>query len=237
VSGPVVLIVPARNEEAALAAALAGVPRAVVRRIIVADGGSTDATAARARAAGAEVLAAGKGYGRACWLGALAAEPDAVLVFMDGDGSDHADCIPELLAPINSGTHDFVIASRVRGRREPGSMGWHQIVIGIVLGALVKLRFGVGYTDMCAFRAIRRRDLLALGMREMTYGWNLEMQMRVAKRGLRVLELQLPYGRRVGGSSKVSGNPAGMIRASIRLLLTFVRVAAERKEPLSGMPP
>jgi len=187
VSGPVVLIVPARNEEAALAAALAGVPRAVVRRIIVADGGSTDATAARARAAGAEVLAAGKGYGRACWLGALAAEPDAVLVFMDGDGSDHADCIPELLAPINSGTHDFVIASRVRGRREPGSMGWHQIVIGIVLGALVKLRFGVGYTDMCAFRAIRRRDLLALGMREMTYGWNLEMQMRVAKRGLRVL--------------------------------------------------
>jgi glycosyltransferase involved in cell wall biosynthesis len=223
---PVVLVVPTYNEAAAIGAALSGVPRDVVERIIVADGDSTDATAQAARAAGAEVLSAGRGYGRACWAGAQAAAPDAILVFMDGDGSDRAEFIPELIAPLVAGTHDFVIASRVRGTREPGSMGLHQILIGVVIGFLIKLRFGTGYTDMCAFRAIRRERLLALGMREMTYGWNLEMQVRAVRCKLRILELPVSYGRRRGGASKVSGNVMTSIRVGGRLLWTFLRLAA-----------
>ncbi len=223
---PVVLVVPTYNEAAAIGAALAGVPRAVVDRIIVADGDSTDGTAAAARAAGAEVLPAGRGYGRACWLGALAAAPDAILVFMDGDGSDRVEFIAELIAPIVAQTHDFVIASRVRGTREPGSMGLHQILIGVVIGFLIKLRFGTRYTDMCAFRAIRRERLLALGMREMTYGWNLEMQVKAARSKLRILEVPVAYGRRRGGTSKVSGNVLTSIRVGGRLLWTFLRLAS-----------
>lgn len=223
----VVLIVPTCNEEAAIGAALAPVPRAWVNRIIVADGDSTDATVARARAAGAEVLDAGYGYGRACLLGARAADEDSVLVFMDGDGADRADRIPELLAPIIAGSHDFVIASRTRGSRAPGSMAWHQLAAGWIIGGVLGLLYGVRYTDMCAFRAIRRRHLLTLGMREMTYGWNLEMQMRVARAGLRVLEIPVPYGLRRGGESKVAGNLRGSLRAGARILATLVRVALQ----------
>jgi glycosyltransferase involved in cell wall biosynthesis len=227
---PVVLIVPARNEAGAIGAALRPVPRQLVDIMIVADGGSEDTTAAEARAAGAEVLEAGRGYGRACWVGAIAAPEDAILVFMDGDGSDRADLIAQLVDPIIAGEQDFVIASRVRGRREPGSMGLHQIGIGLLMGALIQLRYGVRYTDMCAFRAIRRRDLLALELTEMTYGWNLEMQMRAAQARLRILEIALPYQCRVAGHSKVSGNWLGTLRASSRLLVTFCKLASEPRK-------
>ncbi len=226
---PVVLIVPARNEAGAIGPALRPVPRQLVDVMIVADGGSEDTTAAEARAAGAEVLEAGRGYGRACWVGALAAPEEAILVFMDGDGSDRADLIAQLVDPIIAGEQDFVIASRVRGTRAPGSMGLHQIAIGLLMGALIKLRYGVRYTDMCAFRAIRRRDLLALELREMTYGWNLEMQMRAAQARLRILEIALPYNCRVAGHSKVSGNWLGTLRASSRLLVTFCKLASETR--------
>jgi glycosyltransferase involved in cell wall biosynthesis len=222
---PIVLIVPTRNEEGSIGAALATVPRHCVDRIIVADGNSTDSTAARARAAGAEVIAAGRGYGRACWLGALAAADDAILVYMDGDGSDRADLIEWLISPILSDKADFVIASRTRGRREPGSMGWHQVVAGRLAGLMIHWLYRTRYTDMCAFRAIRRSDLLDLGMKEMTYGWNLEMQMRAAKAALRVLEIPVPYGARVSGESKVSGHFGTVVRVSLQLASTFLRVA------------
>jgi glycosyltransferase involved in cell wall biosynthesis len=224
---PVVLIVPTRNEAGAIGAALGAVSRTIVDTVIVADGASTDRTRDEARAAGAQVIDAGRGYGRACSMGAAAAGPGAILVFMDGDGSDPGDLIPGLIDPIRAGTHDFVIASRVRGAREPGSMGIHQILIGRLIGLLIKLRYGVGYTDMAAFRAIRQEQLLGLGMKEMTYGWNLEMQMRAAQAGLRILELPMPYRRRVAGASKVSGNWLGTLRASARLLTTFLRIALE----------
>jgi glycosyltransferase involved in cell wall biosynthesis len=225
---PVVLIVPTRNEAGAIGEALRLVPRHIVDLIIVADSASEDGTATEARAAGARVLETGRGYGRACYTGALEAHADAILVFMDGDGSDRADLVEHLVNPIIDGAQDFVIASRVRGTRAPGSMGPHQVFIGRLIGGLIKLRFGILYTDMCAFRAIRRRDLLALGLTEMTYGWNLEMQMRAARAGLRILEIPLPYNCRVAGRSKVSGNWWGTLRASGRLLMTFLKVAAER---------
>lgn len=224
--GRVVLVVPAWNEAESIGGVVAEIDRTVVDRVIVADGGSRDGTVEIAREAGAEVLAAGRGYGRACLAGATAAEPGDLIVFMDGDGADDPAEIPALLAPIRAGTRDFVIGSRTRGRREPGSMSWHQVAAGLAAGWAMRLLYGVRYSDMCAFRAIRRETLLGLGMRELTYGWNLEMQMRAARAGLRVLEIPVPCRNRIGGSSKVSGSLSGSIRAGGKIVSTFVRIAS-----------
>jgi hypothetical protein len=132
-----------------------------------------------------------------------------------------------MVAALRSGDYDFVIGSRARGERAHGSMASHQILAGLAAGALIKLLYGVRYTDMCAFRALRRDTLLALGMREMTYGWNLEMQMRAARAGLRVLELPVAYRCRIGGQSKVAGSLSGSLRAGLRIMTTFARVALE----------
>ena len=124
--------------------------------------------------------------------------------------------IAALVAPIRAGDYDFVIGSRVRGEREPGSIAWHQIGAGLAAGYGMRLLYGVRYTDMCAFRAIRRDALLALDMREMTYGWNIEMQMRAARAGLRILEIPVPYRCRSGGSSKVAGSLCAARCAPVR---------------------
>jgi glycosyltransferase involved in cell wall biosynthesis len=232
----VAVVIPTFNEAASIAAVIAELPRDIVGRIIVADGGSTDGTQELARDAGAEVVAVGRGYGLACLAGAQAASDAAIVVFMDGDGADNPAAIAALVEPIEAGRCDFVIASRARGARQPGSMAWHQIAAGLVAGWLTKLLYGVRYTDMCAFRAIRRDALLALGMREMTYGWNLEMQMRAARRGFRILELPVDYRRRLGGESKVAGSLRGSIRAGLKIISTFARVAMEaapRRAPRS----
>jgi glycosyltransferase involved in cell wall biosynthesis len=223
----VAVVIPTYNEAESIGGVLMALPRELVRRVIVADGGSTDHTVRIARDLGAEIIDAGKGYGRACLLGAEAAEDCGILVFMDGDGADDAGAICALVSPIRDNQYEFVIASRSRGQREPGSMAGHQIAAGFAVGALIKVLYGVRYTDMCAYRAIRRPTLLALGMREMTYGWNLEMQLRVARAGLRVLELPVTYRRRTGGKSKVAGNFSGSIKAGLRIIATFARVATE----------
>jgi len=226
-TGGVAVVIPTFNEAESIGAVVAELPRDSVDRIIVADGGSTDGTPEFARNAGAEVVAVGRGYGLACLTAARTAESADVIVFMDGDGADNPAEIAALVAPIRAGAYDFVIASRARGEREPGSMAWHQILAGLLAGQLTKLLYGVRYTDMCAFRAIRRDTLLALGMREMTYGWNLEMQMRVARAGLRVLELPVGYRRRIGGQSKVAGSVRGSVKAGLKIMSTFARVAME----------
>jgi glycosyltransferase involved in cell wall biosynthesis len=221
----VTVAIPALNEEASIAAVVAGIPRAIASRVIVADGGSSDATAARAEQAGAQVIDAGKGYGRACWRATKAAHDAEIMVFMDGDGADDPMSLSALIAPIRSGEYDFVIGSRALGEREPGSIAWHQIAAGMIAGWAMRALYGVRYTDMCAFRAIRRRHLLDLGMREMGYGWNIEMQMRAAQAGLRILEIAVPYHCRTGGTSKVAGSLRGTLRAGLRILATFCRVA------------
>jgi glycosyltransferase involved in cell wall biosynthesis len=231
----VALVIPTLNEEEPIAEVIRAVPRDVVDEVIVADSGSEDRTVERARAAGARVvMEQQRGYGRACAAGARAAHDCGVIVFLDGDGSDRPELVPLLLAPILSGTHDFVIGTRTRGEREPHSMNALQIAAGYGAGALTRLLYGVAYTDMCAFRAIRREALDQLGMREMTYGWNLEMQMRAARAGLRILEVPVAHRRRLGGASKVSGSVAGTLKASLRIGLTFVRVAFERRHRSSG---
>jgi len=227
----VAVVIPTFDEADAIAAVIGEVPRDVVGRVIVVDGGSSDGTQGRARAAGAEVIAVGRGYGRACLAGAQAAEDADIVVFMDGDGADDPAAIAAMIAPLRAGACDFVIASRARGEREPGSMAAHQLAAGLLAGAMTKLFYGVRYTDMCAFRAIRRDTLLALGMREMSYGWNLEMQMRAARSGLRVREIPVGYRRRLGGRSKVAGSLSGTLKAGLKIVATFARIAAE---PMRG---
>lgn len=226
-SDRVVVVIPTLDEEQSIADVVRGIPRAIVSRVIVADGGSRDATAARAKAAGADVIDAGRGYGRACLAATMAAEDADIVVFMDGDGADDPRSIVELVEPIRSGGCDFVLGSRARGRREAGSIAWHQLVAGRVAGWGMRLLYGVSYTDMSALRAIRRQALLELAMRELTYGWNLEMQMRAARAGLRILEIAVDYRRRRGGNSKVAGSLVGTMRAGARIIATFARVASE----------
>ena len=221
----VALIIPTLNEAASIGRVVAEVPRKVVDRILVADSGSTDGTGDVATEAGAEVIAAGRGYGRACLAAAEAAVDAEILVFMDGDGADDPSAIERFVAPVATREAELVIGSRVRGVAEPGSMFWHQRLAGRLLGGLIGALYGVRFTDMCAFRAIRRDRLLALGMTEMTYGWNLEMQMRVARAGWRVHEIPVDNRNRIGGESKVAGSLRGSLSAGSRILGAFVRLA------------
>jgi len=225
----IAVVIPTLDEEVSIGEVVRRIPRDLVSRVIVADGGSSDATAARARAAGADVIAAGVGYGRACLAAARAAEGCAIVVFMDGDGADDPLALERLIAPIRAGRQDFVIGSRTRGRRESGSMAWHQLAAGALSGLAIWLIYGVRYTDMCAFRAIRREALIGLGMREMTYGWNIEMQMRAAVAGLRILEIPVDYHRRIGGRSKVAGSLSGSVKAAVRIITAFARVAISER--------
>ncbi|MEJ0015504.1 MAG: glycosyltransferase [Acetobacteraceae bacterium] len=231
----VAAIIPTLNEAATIAATIAALPRDVVDEIIVADSASRDGTPGVARAAGARVVAIGeRGYGRACAAGAAATgEGCGILLFLDGDGADRADLADVLIAPIRNGTHDFVIGSRVRGVREPGSMSWHQVLAGRFAGTLMSLLYGVRYTDMCAFRAIRRDALDRLAMREATYGWNIEMQMKAARAGLRILELPVPYRCRAGGQSKVAGTIRGSLHAGWRITLTIARIALTKSRDVT----
>jgi glycosyltransferase involved in cell wall biosynthesis len=224
-------VIPTLNESETIAGVIASLPRDLIHEIIVADSGSRDDTPSIAQSAGARVVSlAERGYGRACAAGAAAADPACtIILFLDGDGADRADLAAQLIAPIQAGTHDFVIGSRVRGEREPGSMSWHQVLAGRLAGWFMSLLYGVRYTDMCAFRAIRRDALERLNMRETTYGWNIEMQMLAARARLRILELPVPYRCRAGGSSKVAGSLSGSIKAAWRIALTVARVAMARR--------
>jgi glycosyltransferase involved in cell wall biosynthesis len=222
----VTVVIPTFNEAEAIGGVIRELPRAIMDEVIVADGGSTDGTQDVARAAGAVVLDAGRGYGRACQAGADAAT-NSVVVFLDGDGADRGDLLGLVADPVLAGTHDLVLASRTRGPRDPGSMLWHQVLAGRVAGRAMGVLYGVRYSDMCAFRAIGRDALRRLDMREMTYGWNIEMQMKAARAGLRIEEIPIPYRCRVGGHSKVAGSLRGTMRASGKIVSTFVRVALQ----------
>jgi glycosyltransferase involved in cell wall biosynthesis len=175
-----------------------------------------------------------RGYGLALLSGLAALSPAAeTVLFIDGDGSDRPEMIPEVLAPIERGDADFVLGSRLRGLREPGSLAPAQILAGRLAGLLIGLRYGVRFTDMSPFRAIRRDALESLGMREKTFGWNLEMQMRAAAAGLRILEVPVGQRRRAGGVSKVSGDLPTAARVACVLVATFLRLAMRMPKPAS----
>ncbi len=222
-----VAIIPTFNEQGAIGPTIAKLPRPLIHTILVVDGGSADATASEGRQAGAVVIDEGRrGYGRACLTGAAHARALGadIVLFLDGDGSDAGELAERLIAPIRDGRADFTLAHRSRAGRAPGSMGAHQVLAGHLIGAAVGILAGHRYRDMCAFRAIRLDLLERLRMREMTYGWNLEMQMSAALTGARILEIPMPYGRRVAGRSKVAGNWRGTLTATIRILRTLLAV-------------
>ncbi len=225
------VIIAALNEEEAIGNVVASVPRDIASEIIVVDNGSTDRTAEIAAAAGARVVTEPeRGYGRAFRTGLRSISSDCeIVVLLDGDGSDYPEMMNRLVAPIIEGTHDFVISSRTRGRRERGSMNWHQVFAGYIVGFFLRLLYGVRSTDMGPFRAIRRDALERLNMREETYGWPLEMQMRAARAGLRTLEVPVDYRRRAGGQSKIAGTLRGSVLAATRILLTLARIAMEAR--------
>jgi hypothetical protein len=230
------IIVPCLDE----AAAIGGLARELlalgVDEVVVVDGGSRDGTPEIAASAGARVIVEPRrGYGRACAAGVMAAREDAmVLAFIDGDGSDDPAAALAIAGPVIAGQVDFCLASRTLGEREAGSMTASQVFAGRLAGFLMRTRYGVSYTDMAPFRAIRRDRLEALGMVEATYGWNLEMQMRAAASGLRVREVPVRCRRRVGGRSKVSGDWRAIAPVALNLTTTFLRIAANvRARPSS----
>src|SRR3989442_5651785 len=226
------VIIAALNEEEAIANVVASVPRDIADEVIVVDNGSTDRTAEVALAAGARVVSEPqRGYGRAFRAGLRSLSADCeIVVFLDGDGSDYPEMMNRLVQPIIEGTHDFVISSRTRGRREPGSMNWHQVFAGYMVGFFLRLLYGVRSTDIGPFRAIHRDALQRLQMPGQTYGWPLEMQMRAARAGLRTLEVPVDYRRRAGGQSKIAGTIVGSIKAASRILFTLARIAVQRKD-------
>jgi glycosyltransferase involved in cell wall biosynthesis len=222
------VIIPALNEQEPIGDVIRAVAATKIpAEIIVVDNGSTDRTAEHARDAGGRVVSEPMpGYGRACAAGvhALSRECD-IVVFLDGDGSDCPEFMNQLVNPIVAGEYDFVIGSRTRGQRQPGSMNFQQILSGRIAGVILRFLYGVRYTDMCPFRAIRRSALERLSMKEETYGWNLEMQMKAARTGLRILEIPVNHRRRIGGESKVSGTLRGTFVAGARIVATLLRIA------------
>lgn len=221
------VVIPALNEEEPIANVVREcLATKIPSEIIVVDNGSDDRTAERAGEVGARVVTAPRGYGRACAAGVRAVSPDCdIVVFLDGDGSDCPEFMPQLVDPIARGECDFAIGSRTRGQREPGSMNFQQVFSGKIAGWLMSILYAVRYTDMCPFRAIRRDMLEKLSMREQTYGWNLEMQMKAARAGLRLLEVPVNHRCRSGGVSKVSGTLRGTFVAGARIIATFLRIA------------
>ena len=218
------VIIPAYNEEEALPRVLKALPRTPAVDVVVADNGSTDRTFAVAQAAQAKVVfEPRRGYGRACQAGLRAIAPESeVIVFLDADCSDDPEDLPALLAPLERGEADLVIGSRVLGHAAPGSLTPPQRFGNWLACRLIGRRFRRRFTDLGPFRAIRRHSLKVLDLRDPTFGWNVEMQMKALKAGVRVVEVPVRYRPRIG-QSKISGTVTGTIRAGAAILLTIAR--------------
>jgi glycosyltransferase involved in cell wall biosynthesis len=220
----VVAIIPALNEELAIGDVVSAIPAALVTETIVVDNGSTDRTAEVARAAGARVLAETlRGYGAACLAGARAAPAADILVFLDGDRSDDPAEMPSVLRPIVEEKADLVIGSRVRGAA-PGALTPQQRLGNRVVTIAIRFLYGLGLSDIGPFRAVRREVLRDLDMQDLSYGWPVEMIVKAARKGYRVVEVPVSCRPRVG-QSKVGGTLKGTLLAGYHLLRTTFRYA------------
>jgi glycosyltransferase involved in cell wall biosynthesis len=219
------LIIPALNEAECLGPLLAELPPGLTHEVIVVDNGSTDDTAGVARRAGAQVvLEPRRGYGFACAAGVRAARGD-LLAFMDGDGSFVPGELALLLQPLQDGTADLVLGTRMCGGRTPGAMPPHQVFGNQLVARLLQLLYGVRLTDLGPFRAIRRDLLETLAMHEQTYGWPVEMMVKAIRRRARIVELPVTYRPRFAGESKVGGTMRGTLLAAYRIFSVTFRYA------------
>jgi len=219
------LVIPARNEEGAIGKVVSSVVHQV-DGVVVADNGSTDATAEIARDAGAHVVYASEpGYGRACLAAIDAAGEFDILVFMDGDASDDPDDLSKVLAPILAGESDMVIGSRILGDCDPGALTVPQRFGNTLACWLMNLFWGFRFTDLGPFRAIRKESYDKLKMKAPTFGWTVEMQVRALKQGLKCAEVPVHYRARIG-VSKISGTLKGVVLAGYYILGTIFWEAA-----------
>jgi glycosyltransferase involved in cell wall biosynthesis len=228
----VAAVIPALNEERTIGEAVTSLREQGVSPVVVADNGSNDGTASVARAAGAWVVTEmRRGYGRACLtaLAALAPQPPRAVLFMDGDLSDVADEAPLLYTPVLEDRADLVIGSRVlgmrQGRVEPGALTTPQRFGNALSCTLLKGLYGVDATDLGPFRAVGWEALARLRMEDEDFGWTVEMQVKAARLGLRVVEVPVAYRRRRAGKSKVSGDVKGSVKAGLKILYTVARHA------------
>jgi glycosyltransferase involved in cell wall biosynthesis len=229
------VVIPTYNEAGSIARVLDDIPASLVAEVLVVDAGSTDGTREIASTRGARVIVEPRrGYGRACLTGLAAANnPDAV-VFLDGDYSDRPGELGRLLDPIRDGRADVVLGSRLAGGLARGAMPWHAVFGNRLASALIRLLYGLPLTDLGPFRAARYDVLRAIDLRELTYGWAVELATRGAMEGYRVMEVPVSYHPRIG-VSKISGTLRGSIGAASCILSGIVknrlRPATRRAEP------
>jgi len=223
----ILVIIPAFNEENSVGSVVRDIPAGLIDEIVVVNNNSNDQTAVEAARAGATVLNEPiQGYGRACLRGIAYAKnrqqkPD-IIVFIDADYSDYPGEITQVVGPILAGDVDLVIGSRALGQRESGSMTFPQVFGNWLATTLMRWIYGVHYTDLGPFRAIRFDSLIALDMQDTTYGWTVEMQLKAAKKGLRIVEVPVTYRKRIG-FSKISGTVKGAVGAGYKIITTIFK--------------
>lgn len=217
------VIIPAFNEENSVGKVIQDIPKNSVSEIIVVDNNSSDKTTEAAQKQGATVLHENRqGYGYAClkgmeYISQTADNETDIIVFLDADYSDYPEELPEVVSPVLNDGYDMVIGSRALGKKEKGSMTPQQVFGNWLATRLIKLFYGVKYTDLGPFRAIKWDALKSLKMEDKTYGWTVEMQLKAAKKGLKVCEVPVNYKKRIG-VSKVSGTVKGTIGAGYKIL-------------------
>lgn len=217
------VIIPTHNEVQAIGRVLADLPSALVTEVIVVDSNSTDGTSDLARSMGAEVIQEPRrGYGRACLTGLANAKNPDVVVFLDGDYSDRPSELPILLAPIIEGRADITLGSRLQDRRSAAALPWHQVLGNRLAASLIGLLYGLKISDLGPFRAARAEVLRAFALEQTTYGWAVEMILKGALAGFRVVEVPVSYHPRIG-KSKISGTLKGTIGAGWFILSLIVR--------------
>jgi glycosyltransferase involved in cell wall biosynthesis len=217
------VIIPTHNEAQAIGSVLADLPSNLVTEVIVVDSNSTDGTPDLARRMGAQVIQEPRrGYGRACLTGLANTENPDVVVFLDGDYSDRPSELPILLAPIVEGRADITLGSRLQERRSAGALPWHQVFGNRLAASLIRLLYGLQISDLGPFRAGRADVLRALALEETTYGWAVEMILKGAQAGFRVVEVPVSYYPRIG-KSKISGTLKGTVGAACFILSLIVR--------------
>jgi len=223
------VIIPTRNEASAISRVLADLPANLVTEVLVVDSNSTDGTPEIAAKMGARVVhEPHRGYGRACLKGLAIADSPDVVVFLDGDYSDRPAELPLLLAPIAEGRADITLGSRLGKQRIVGALPWHAVFGNWLAASLIKLLYGVRISDLGPFRAARAEVLRELALEEATYGWAVEMILKGALKGFRIVEVPVSYYPRIG-KSKISGTVRGTLGAAWFILSRIVRYYFRRR--------